>query len=211
MKIISSTTESAMIATFLQGELTSKRFGHKIREALQELQADERVITHPAVGDPNEDGLRRKLLQAARGYGSNESWFTGWPKTVDWYAAELSRSELSGVRYIVYDYWIELTKGSLRAGDAVPTIQKGEEVFGVSNQPFLDAATAIAAGAQLPPMILVGTDQNDLVVMEGHLRLTAYVLAGNKAPASIPAIVGLSADFAHWKAYSFAAYDRHRY
>lgn len=210
MKIIRSTPEDDMIATFLRGEYSSARFGEQVRTALQQLHADERMITNPDLSDREANRLRRQLLREARGYGSNESWFTDWPQTVEWYRAELTQEELANVRYIVYSYWIDLTGGTLRAGDAAQTIESGKEIFGVSNEPFLKLSQAVIEGQAFPPMIFVGTSNHDLVVLEGHARLTGYVLAGKHAPASLEVIIGLSPEFANWKMYSYEAYDRHR-
>jgi len=210
MRIIRQTTEDDMIATFLSGELASARFGSQIREALQKYKVDDNVIANPDLSSREDNGLRRKLLKEARGYGSGKSWFAGMPTDIRWCWAEFDRNELPNIRYIVYSYWTELTKGTLRAGDAIKTIEDGEEIYGVSNEPFLKLSQAIAAGQSFPPMIFVGTSESDLVVLEGHARLTGYLLAGDKAPAKLQAIVGLADGFTNWKMYSYAAYDRHR-
>lgn len=210
MRIIRSTTEDDMIAVFLGGECTSARFGSQVKDALAKCQASEKVIIHPDLSNREENQLRRKLLREARGYGSGKSWFAGMPRDIRWYRAEIGREELPHIRYIVYSYWTELTNGTIRAGDAVKTINAGQEIFGVSNEPFLKLADAIASGQTFPPLIFVGTGASDLVVLEGHARLTGYLLAGQKAPAKLEAIVGLAPDFTNWKMYSFAAYDHHR-
>jgi hypothetical protein len=210
MKILRSTTEDDMIAVFLGGEYTSARFGRQVRKAMEKLKAEDAVITDPDLTNRNENDERRKILKLARGYASGKSWFTGMPKNIAWYRAEFERKELPNIRYIVYSYWIELTNGTLRAGDAVKTINDGQEIFGVSNEPFHKLADAIASGQTFPPIIIVGTGASDLVVLEGHARLTGYLLAGQKAPAKLEAIVGLAPDFTNWKMYSFAAYDHHR-
>ncbi|MET9913416.1 hypothetical protein ABZZ74_42790 [Streptomyces sp. NPDC006476] len=46
------------------------------------------------------------------------------------------------------------------------------------NEPFVDAARALISGERFPPLILVGERQDNLVCLEGHLRLTAYALVG---------------------------------
>lgn len=210
MRILRHTSEADMVAAFLRGEYDSARFGKQVKDALDKFAADPKIITQPDLRSGRENALRRAVLHEARGYGSATSWFAGMPEHVEWYRAELAREELPNIRYIVYSYWIELTGGTLRAGDAVPTIEHGTEIFHVSNKPFLRLSKAIADGHVLPPMIIVGTGPTDLVVLEGHARLTGYVLAGKKAPATLEVILGLSPDFTKWKMYSYAAYDRHR-
>ena len=210
MHIIRAASEDEMISVFLSGEYTSVRFGDQVRAALEKCRVDDTVIIKPNLLDRGENDLRRRLIKEARGYGSGKSWFAGMPKNIQWYWAEFSREELPNIRYIVYSYWIELTKGTLRAGDAVKTIESGKEIYGVSNEPFLKLSEAIADGQTFPPMIFVGTSESDLVVLEGHARLTGYLLAGEKAPAKLEAVVGLAPNFTNWKMYSYAAYDQHR-
>jgi len=51
-------------------------------------------------------------------------------------------------------------------------------------------------------LILTGVSPSaPLVVMEGHVRLTAYALALECLPALLEAIVGFSPDFAEWGAH----------
>jgi hypothetical protein len=50
-------------------------------------------------------------------------------------------------------------------------------VFGVSSDRPLSMALVVAGGARFPPLILVTTGFfGDLVVLEGHVRLTAFML-----------------------------------
>ena len=52
-------------------------------------------------------------------------------------------------------------------------------------------ADALAKGASFPELILVGADEHaPLVLLEGHVRLTAYFLQPDCIPPSLPVIVG---------------------
>ena len=65
------------------------------------------------------------------------------------------------------------------------------EVFGVGNGGFWYMADALAKGASFPELILVGADEHaPLVLLEGHVRLTAYFLRPDCIPPSLPVIVG---------------------
>lgn len=82
------------------------------------------------------------------------------------------------MRYLDYSYWVELSGGSRRPTDAAARIKAGLRAFDVPNEPFVDAAHAVIGGERFPPLILVGERQDNLVCLEGHLRLTAYALVG---------------------------------
>jgi hypothetical protein len=102
------------------------------------------------------------------------------------------RTELAEVRYIQYDYWDELSGGSRLAVDAAARIRAGVTPFGVPNNGKLEMAQAVASGAQFPPLILVTTDfgGDDLVLLEGHVRLTAFMLAHDQLPPELEILVG---------------------
>jgi len=108
--------------------------------------------------------------------------------------------ELARVRYIEYDYWDELSGGTRLAVDAATRIHAGVTPFGVSNDGVLAMAQAVANGARLPPLILVTTGRggDDLVVLEGHVRLTAFMLVHDRLPPGLEVLVGSSPTMARW-------------
>jgi hypothetical protein len=54
-------------------------------------------------------------------------------------------------------------------------------------------ADALCAGAVFPELILVGkSERSPLVVLEGHVRLTAYLLRPDCVPTTVPVLVGYS-------------------
>ena len=66
-------------------------------------------------------------------------------------------AELAAVRYVDYDYWVELSGGTRLAVDAAPRIRAGVAPFGVSSDWALGMAQVFADGARFPPLILVTT------------------------------------------------------
>jgi hypothetical protein len=60
-------------------------------------------------------------------------------------------------------------------------------------------AEAFAHGARFPPLILVTAGPaGGLVVLEGHVRLTAYMLRPDRLPLELEVLVGSSPDMAGW-------------
>jgi hypothetical protein len=197
VRVIAESGEDEMVACFLLGELTSDRFGAAVREALAAAGQSERLLTEADLGDADANRARRELLGTTRGYGRNRGVFDAtFPAAVRWIRAELNPDELARVRYVDYSYWNELSGGSRLPVDAVPRIRAGVRVFGVSNQRFVDAARAVARGEPFPPLILVGSRRVALVCLEGHLRLTAYALAG--FPAPVECLVGTAPSMDRW-------------
>lgn len=190
-----------MVAAFLQAEIASERFGKDILALLERDGKSSDTLDRPDVDNPEENRYRIQLLGEYRGCKQNRDLFDAFPEDVSWHRCALSPGELSRVKYIDYSYWIELSGGSRLAVDAARNVRSGIEVFGQSNAGFLKAARALENGAGFPELILVGTaPDSELVVLEGHLRLTAYFLAPEHLPRELSAVVGFSPDLKNWMA-----------
>jgi hypothetical protein len=167
-----------MIAVFLLGELTSERFGAGIRAALDAAGQTEALVTAAELDDADQNRARRVLLAVTRGYGEDRDVFERFPARVRWVRAVLTPAELARVRYIEYSYWNELSGGTRLASHAAQQIRQGVTVFGVPNGRFWSAKRAVERGELFLPLILAGRRRDRLICLEGHLRLTAYALAG---------------------------------
>jgi hypothetical protein len=151
------------------------------------------VITDPDITDMNENELRAQVLGAYRGYQHDREMFDGVPSDLAWYEAEITRQEIGSLRYVDYSYWNDLTDNTHLVKDGVKNIQKGKIVFDVPNDRFWAVTELILRGEyDFEPIILWGQSRDSpLEILEGHLRATAFGLAGDKAPASINVLVGL--------------------
>ncbi|HEY1572254.1 MAG TPA: hypothetical protein VGG05_12990 [Pseudonocardiaceae bacterium] len=196
MRVLGGIGEDEMVAGFLHGELTSRRFGADLRSQLMTLGRPERLLTHPDLADAEANAARRAVLAATRGYGENRELFQDFPTEVSWVRVVLSAEELARVRYMDYSYWEELSGGSRLPADAARRIRAGVRAFGVPNDRFEAAARAIAAGERFSPLILVGARLDELVCLEGHLRLTGHALAG--FPTDVECLVGTAPTMGRW-------------
>jgi hypothetical protein len=126
----------------------------------------------------------------------------GSQTNVRWEQVTLTREELEQVRYIEYDYWVELSGGTRMAVDGASNALAGKVVFGVSSDGLIYMANQLRQGAQFPPLILVRKHINAyLVVMEGHVRLTAYLMAPEYLPSELEVLLGTSAQITNWGCY----------
>jgi hypothetical protein len=192
-------SEAEMVALFLRTELPAARFRTTLQTLLDQAGLPERLVAAPNLGDPAENRAREQLLTWYRGYSTRTGLFDGFPHDVYWEWMAITPAELAAVRYIDYDYWVELSGGTRLAADAAPRIRAGVAPFGVSSAWALGMAQAVADGARFPPLILVTTGPSgDLVVLEGHARLTAYMLRPDRLPAELEVLVGSSPDMAGW-------------
>jgi len=185
-----------MVAVFLRWELSSERFGPVVRDALLAHGQDEALVTDADLTDEAANRLRRSVLAATRGYGEDRELFEFFADDVRWVWARLAPADLARVRYVEYSYWNELSGGSRLPLDAARQIGAGVRPWGVSNERFLHAARALARGERFPALILAGCSHDDLVCLEGHLRLTAHALAG--FPTEVECLVGTSPALTRW-------------
>jgi hypothetical protein len=193
MKLLAHISEAAMVAAFLKAELKSDRFAEELKNTMQKLDVAESLIVEPNLQDDQDNELRARVLGDYRGYRRNREIFANFPDDLTWYEAELGRDEIGNLRYVDYNYWNELTDHTHLVKGAVKNIRQGKIVFDVSNNRFLAVAEKIRqAKYDFGPMILWGEDLHSLLtILEGHLRATAFGLAGDKAPKMVKVIVGL--------------------
>lgn len=190
-----------MVATFLAGELGSERFGATLAGALDGAGAGRALVEAPNVADAAANALRRRLLAETRGYGSGEGLFAGFPDDVSWDVVALRPEELAAVRYIDYDYWVELSGGTRAPADAARRIVAGIDVFGVSSRGFLDAAAAYVPADATELIVVTAGAGHPVVVLEGHVRLTVYALRPALVPSELQVLLGTSAGITAWALY----------
>ena len=194
MRFAQRIPEEAMVAHFLQTELHSVRFGAAIRDLLEQQRLDVQLIEHPDLNDPSENMQRAELLGVFRGYRRNADVFTDLPEDVRWWRAFVSPADLQRIKYINDGYWIDFSGGSRLVIDAAKRILAGAMPEVAAG--YRSLAQALAEGAQFPELILLyNPKQDELVVLEGHVRVTAYVLSivlAEHMPAELPMLVGCS-------------------
>ena len=194
-------SEHFMVALFLRNEIASERFSEQILALLRKAGRDRTVIDEPDIGSDEENSFRLELLSGFRGYKQRQGLFEGFPEDVVWYRCRFGRLDLARVKYIDYSYWNELSSGSRLPADAATNIRAGCVVFGQSSERFLELARALKNGAKFPELILAGTSvDSELVVLDGHLRLTVYFLASETIPEDLPVVVGISPHMSEWMA-----------
>jgi hypothetical protein len=201
MRTIRRIDEAEMVSVFLKTEIESARFGREILEVLERLGLDRRLVDSPDLRDEAENLRRAEVLGEFRGYGRDEGLFVNFPRGARWERALVGRAELEKVKYIHWDYWLELSGGSRLALDGARNVAAGA-LSEARAAGYFALADALRRGVPLPELILVGTAEGGgLVVLEGHVRLTSYLLRPENLPPELPAIVGYSEDFARWELF----------
>jgi hypothetical protein len=202
MRGLRRASEAEMVALFLRCDLGAARFQAGLRAELERAGLPERIVTDPRLEDETENLARRRVLERHHGYGESTGLFDGFPSDVRWEWMAIAPQELARVRYVDYDYWVELSGGSRLATDAAPLVRAGVAPLGVPGDWALNLARPLVEGVRFPPLILVTDGRPDgLVVLEGHARLTAYMLEPRALPPEVEVLVGTSPEMSRWGLY----------
>jgi hypothetical protein len=200
MRTIQPISEHEMVATFLKAETNSDRYSHRISQALKKHNADRKVVDHPDLSNEFENTLRMTVLDEYRDYQKRIGLFDNFPSDVQWRRVVFTPDDLHQIKYIDYDYWVVLSGGSRLAADAAKNILKGIKVFDKLDTEWgLKGAQLLKQGHKFPEMIFVSTHEGgEVLVLEGHARLTCYLLIPDCIPHELPGIIGYSPNMVKW-------------
>jgi hypothetical protein len=200
MFIIAEASEEEMVAAFLKAELGSSRYGEAYTKYLESCNAPSSLITEPDLSNDAENQVRAKVLDMERGYLQGDRLFSGLPKQTIWKRVVLEPSDFSKMKYGRFTEWIDLTQGSRLVIDGARNFLKLK-----GDNPAIRRVLAvtedIARGVKLPELIfLEDTPSGALLLFEGHVRATAYMLQ-KSLPKGIEAIVSHNTDVTGWRFY----------
>ena len=183
MRRLGSVSEADVIEEFLRGEIASPRFRDALLESLAHHDADENLIRQAQLDDEQENALRARVLARYRG-----DYLGPCLHELAWVRAELEPDEVLAIRYIDWDYWLEITNGSRMPADGAAYLRRRGE------------GSRYVEGC--PPLIVVRADPSShLVVLEGHVRLTALAMNPDAIPRPLAVIVGEGEAVRPWDCY----------
>ncbi|MHA1540594.1 MAG: hypothetical protein ACTSXL_03175 [Alphaproteobacteria bacterium] len=201
MKIEKKITENDFIDGFLKAEIKSERFGEKLNKILKKFGTDKEIIINSNLTNQHENKIRKNILKEFRGYSKNEAIFENFPEDITWYDVKITKAELQQIKYINWDYWLDISNNTRSPVEAVKKIRI-EKINTPEVQRFIRASNSLKGKNKFPPIIAVAKSfDNYLVVLEGHLRLTAYCLNDKYIPNELNIILGISQNITKWDLY----------
>jgi hypothetical protein len=192
MRFLERVPEDAVVRAFLRAELGSARFGARLTELLGDVPPED-VFTRDAE-------FRRNLLARHRGWRS-EGLFDGLPEEVEWYRVAAKPDEVLDIRFIKWDWWLRISDGTREPRVAAERIRRGLVPGG---DPGADEPIAAALrGSQRPPELiaLAPPERSPVVLIEGHVRLTAYALFPQYLPDELELFVGIAENAREWSEF----------
>jgi len=187
-----------VLATFLRAELDSPRYRQRIRELLADSGLDESVLLAPDLERADENAARAALLEQHRSWSSRDGLFGRFPQDVTWSLVSLIREEVLAILYIDWDWWLKVTGGTRLPLDAAARIRANEvpDVTAKEEEPI---AARLRSSDPPPQLIVVAEpDCSKLVLLEGHVRLTAYALYPEYLPEELAMYLGTSTEMSRW-------------
>jgi hypothetical protein len=195
-------TEDQMVLAFLRAEIESPRFSQFYRQCLDQLQefgvSRETLIDDPDLASSRDNSLRITILRAVRGYRGNTLLFTGFPTDVVWRRIAIEQADWTRVKYANYPTWKDLSLGTRIVADGAQNLDSVVAAEDV-NKNVAELVAELKKGKQYPELIGVQNENDEIVLVEGHSRATAYALAGLVEP--IGSIVGSSPNMKDWGFY----------
>jgi hypothetical protein len=189
-----------MVATFVRGELESPRFGGRLLALLGDDGKDASLLTRPNLGDLEENAYRESLLDRCRSWTRREGLFGGFPHDVEWFRVALSPDEVLAILYIDWDWWLAVSGGTRLPAEAARRIRCGE-VPGTTAEGHEAIAARLRAREDHELIAVAPCDHSKLVLLEGHVRLTAYALFPDTLPAELEILLGVSDQITGWWAF----------
>ena len=200
---IGKINEHEMVSAFLKAEIDSPRFGKCIIQKLTLTNYTRRkIIDNPNLKKSDHNDLRVELLSQCRGYGRDQLLFRGFPKDTNWKKVRIGPTEIELLKYAKFDDWVKLSNGSRLVLDGAKNVDK-IDVMGndgvLINTRIKTVVADLRGGKRYPELIAVKNHEEFLVLLEGHMRATAYALFGIKEDIEI--IVGSSTSMHEWAFY----------
>src|SRR3989442_4086072 len=200
-----------VVLAFLQGEVDSPLYGINspdvgpiCRQVLAQVGfTREELIEHGELPSLHQNHARKLLLGGIRGYPDRFLFFS-FPRNATWRRVRLEGDEVRRLRYGRFDNWVALSGGTRSVYDGATRIAasagKADAQAAVQNLTVAVQAVAneVRGGKKYPPLIAADTADGCLILLEGHTRATAYVVAETK---DFEVYVASSPHIAQWRWY----------
>jgi len=189
---LGSATVHEMVLAFVKAEVDSRRFSHDYQAPLAQSGFDRRTLIDLAdLESVSQNKARLDILKKGKG-----RLLQGLLGDVTWRQVALEEIDIPRLKYLNHQNWIDFSGGTRLVSDGAKNIHS-RILPNNTNAQILTIAEAFKNGSRYPELIAVAVDEN-IVLVEGHMRATAYILAGWHA--RIECILGASPTMHKWDA-----------
>ena len=194
--------ENDVVLAFLRAEIDAPRYQKGHLRFLQSIaRSRTSLIDQGDLGNEFDNHVRAICLALTRGYGLNTGLFRGYPNDIVWRRFEVELSELSQFLYANYHALSEIGGPGRLVSEGAKKVVAGLQVLSAEAREFVDGVPIVAervkAAQQFPELVAVrDAHSQNIVLMEGHTRATAFVIA--QKPSSVRVLLGSSARMHEW-------------
>jgi hypothetical protein len=199
MKQIRRASEHEIVFAFLKAEVDSPRYREHVAQALAQLRLSRsELIDHGDLRNEQQNLQRLQVLGMYRGYPT-AYLFHGFPSDVEWSLVELTAQDVGGLRYAAYPMLVEVSGPSRLVRDAAP-----RAMYINDSERFCEGVRSLVREIHrktYPELIITqaSDDASSAVLVEGHTRATAYIIASQTYP--VRAFLGVSPAMRNWRFY----------
>jgi len=182
MRVLRPASENEMVAEFLKAEFESARWGPDyVKPNMARCGVTPAMLLDADLTDADQNQRRHCLLATYRGWRGSAHLFQGWPDRLLWNLVAIGPKDVEHLRYADAGEWRRLSQdtwlptiGARRISEKDPTI-----LDEIPQDVIWKIAGRIQRGEPLPRTIAIGTSfGNPIIFVEGHARITAYLIAG---------------------------------
>jgi hypothetical protein len=136
------------------------------------------------------------ILTRHRGWDTRQGLFEGLPFDIEWHRATVELQDLRERVFYIRYFWEEFSDGT-RSPVTVAARLAAEPTEHLGD--YAQILDKVASG-QLPaePILVADPSLEKLVILEGHVRITAYLVDSTRMRFPLEAIVGISSSIADW-------------
>ncbi len=185
-----------VVLAFLRAEIDSPRYSdHIVWQLKSSCLSRTQLIDDPDLNNENHNFIRLAMLDY-RGLRNRGALFHKFPADVLWRRVELEPHELGRLKYISKDEnWMSFSEGT-RSPSRVAERIANHELLENPGPGIIAIQEKLRQGERFPELIVAGGNGNDLILIEGHYRATAYV--GLTWAENIPMFLGSSPQMHKW-------------
>lgn len=198
MVTIHPARESDVVLAFLRAEKDRWHNNEWVQSLLASVGVTNQQLVDADLQNDYYNVLRGVVLDAFRGYLRKQGVFMRFPKEVCWRRVDLGPSDLHRLRFVKSVEWMPLSNESRTAQAVVDRLARNELPVEFA-QKIRAIQHSLKSGETLPELVAVEGEGNDLILLEGAHRTTAYVALRWKA--NVQAIVGTSPLMRQWAFY----------
>ena len=143
--------------------------------------------------------FREEVLAGTRGWRIG-GLFEGLPADLEWQRVALTPDEVLDIRYIHWHWWLTISGATRSPREAARRIRAGM-VPGADSEGDRLIAPRLASDDPPPELIVIQAPGQSMVLLEGHVRLTAYAVWPEYLPDELEILLGMSENARRWGCY----------